>query len=117
MYSTIALRRGRKLCALFNRNQGDVVALILRSGSSRTTVPWQPAHFPSKIALPSAASAALIGTVLGNAVNASVFEVPIILQTRRTGEFEKALYGRLESPGLVKMPGLIAGLLAFAFLT
>ncbi len=63
------------------------------------------------------AAAALIGTVLGNAVNASIFEVPVILQTRRTGEFEKALYGRLESPGLVRMPGLIAGLLAFALLT
>jgi hypothetical protein len=63
------------------------------------------------------ASAALIGTVLGNAVNASVFEVPVIMQTRQTGEFEKALYGRLESPGLVKMPGLVAGLLAFALLT
>jgi hypothetical protein len=63
------------------------------------------------------ASAALIATVLGNAVNASVFEVPVILRTRQTGEFEKALYGRLESPGLVKMPGLIVGLLAFALLT
>ncbi len=63
------------------------------------------------------ASAALVATVLGNAVNASVFEIPIIQKTRSTGEFEKALYGRLESPGLVKMPGIVAGLLAFALLT
>ncbi len=63
------------------------------------------------------ASAALVATVLGNAVNASVFEVPVIRKTMATGEFEKALYGRLESPGLVKMPGIIAGLLAFALLT
>jgi len=63
------------------------------------------------------ATAALIATVLGNAVNASVFEVPIILKTRKSGEFEKELYGRLESPGLVKMPGIVAGLLAFALLT
>ena len=63
------------------------------------------------------AAAALVATVLGNAVNASVFEVPVIMQTRATGEFEKALYGRLESPGLVRMPGVVAGLLAFALLT
>lgn len=63
------------------------------------------------------ASAALVATVLGNAVNASVFEVPVIQQARASGEFEKALYGRLESPGLVKMPGVVVGLLAFALLT
>ena len=63
------------------------------------------------------APAALVATALGNAVNASAFEVPVIMQTRATGEFEKALYGRLESPGLVKMPGIVAGLLAFALLT
>ena len=63
------------------------------------------------------ASAALIATVLGNAVNASIFELPVIRQTRQTGEFKKTLYSRLESPGLVRMPGLIAGLVAFALLT
>lgn len=63
------------------------------------------------------ASAAIVATALGNAVNASVFELGVIQQTRRTGDFEKALYGRLESPGLVKMPGVIAGLLALALLT
>lgn len=63
------------------------------------------------------ASAALVATVLGNAVNASVFEVPVIQKTMQTGEFEKALYGRLESPGLVKMPGIVIGLLAFALLS
>ncbi|TNF88565.1 MAG: hypothetical protein EP301_04695 [Gammaproteobacteria bacterium] len=63
------------------------------------------------------ASAALVATALGNAVNASVFEVPVIRKTMETGEFEKALYDRLESPGLVKMPGVVVGLLAFALLT
>ena len=63
------------------------------------------------------ASAVLVATVLGNAVNASVFEVPVILKTRETGEFEQALYDRLDGPGLVKMPGIIAGLLAFAVLS
>jgi len=63
------------------------------------------------------ATAALIATVLANAVNASIFEVPIILKTRQSGEFEQELKARLESPGLVRMPGIVVGLLAFALLT
>ena len=62
-------------------------------------------------------SAALIATVLGQAVNASIFEVPIALRTLRSGEFEQELSARLESPGVVRMPGLILGLLVFALMT
>jgi hypothetical protein len=62
-------------------------------------------------------SAALVATVLGQAVNASIFEVPVILRTRESGEFETELNARLESPGVVRMPGLIAGLILFALLT
>jgi len=69
------------------------------------------------VPLDSLASAALVATVLGQAVNASVFEVPIVLRTRETGDFEQALYDRLDSPGVVKTPGLVVGLLAFALLT
>jgi hypothetical protein len=76
-----------------------------------------PAAVISLVPMDSWASAALAATVLGQAVNASVFEVPIILRTRASGEFEKELEGRLESPGVVRMPGLIVGLLAFALLT
>jgi len=69
------------------------------------------------VPLDSLASAALVATVLGQAVNASVFEVPIVLRTRETGDFEQALYDRLDTPGVVKTPGLVVGLLAFALLT
>lgn len=63
------------------------------------------------------ASAVLIGTVAGNAVNASVFELPVIFRTVKSGEFEKELNDRLASPGLAKVPGLVVGLLTIAVLT
>ncbi len=63
------------------------------------------------------ACAVLIGTVVGNAVNASVFELPIIFRTAKSGEFEKELNDRLASPGLAKVPGLVVGLLTIAVLT
>lgn len=63
------------------------------------------------------ASAVLIGTVAGIAVNASVFELPIISRTRKSGEFEKELSTQLESTGVGKIPGLVVGLLTIAVLT
>jgi hypothetical protein len=69
------------------------------------------------VPMDSWASAALVATVLGQAVNASVFEVPVIVRTRQSGEFEKELMNRLDSPGVVRMPGLIVGLVFFAILT
>lgn len=63
------------------------------------------------------ASAVLIGTVAGIAVNASVFELPIISRTRKSGEFEKELSAQLESTGVGRIPGLVVGLLTIAALT
>jgi hypothetical protein len=76
-----------------------------------------PAALVLLVPVDSLASAALIATALGQAVNASVFELPIVLRTRETGDFDKALSDRLDSPGVVKMPGLVVGLLAFALLS
>ncbi|MEM8767922.1 MAG: hypothetical protein AAGE43_10785 [Pseudomonadota bacterium] len=69
------------------------------------------------VPMDSWASAALLATVFGRAVNASSFEVPIILRTRRSGEFEQELNAQLNGPGIVQVPGLIAGLAALAVLT
>ncbi len=69
------------------------------------------------VPMDSWASAALLATVLGRAVNASTFEVPVILRTRRSGEFEQELNAQLNGPGIVQVPGLIAGLAALAVLT
>ena len=69
------------------------------------------------VPMDSWASAALAATLLGQALNASIFEFPVIFRTRQSGEFEQELARRLESPGVVRMPGLIAGLIFFALLT
>ena len=69
------------------------------------------------VPMDSWASAALAATALGQALNASIFEIPVIFRTRQSGEFEKELQRRLDSPGVVRMPGLIAGLIFFALLT
>ncbi len=55
-------------------------------------------------------SAALLATAVGRAVNASVFEVPIALQTIRGDDFKTALKERQASPGVVQFPGLMVGL-------
>lgn len=69
------------------------------------------------VPMDSWASAALGATLVGRAFNASYFELPVIRRTRESGEFEKALRDRLSSPGVVQVPGLIVGLLAFALLS
>jgi hypothetical protein len=63
------------------------------------------------------ASAVLLATAIGRAVNASVFEVPVVLRTRQSGEFERELTERLKSPGVRQTPGLIAGVIVLAALT
>lgn len=55
-------------------------------------------------------SAVLLATVIGRAVNASVFEVPIAWRTHQGHDFKEALKARLASPGTVNAPGLIVGL-------
>ncbi|MDP6374452.1 MAG: hypothetical protein QF921_08150 [Pseudomonadales bacterium] len=69
------------------------------------------------VPMDSLASAALVATLAGRAFNASYFEIPVILNTRRTREFRKELMSRLESPGIVQIPGLFVGLLVLAALT
>ena len=61
-------------------------------------------------------SAVLLATVVGRAVNASIFEVPIAWQTHRGLDFKDALNARLASPGTVNAPGLIVGLALVALL-
>lgn len=55
-------------------------------------------------------SAVLLATVIGRAVNASIFEVPIAWKTHQGHDFKEALNARLASPGTVNAPGLIVGL-------
>ena len=68
------------------------------------------------VPMDSWASALLVATATGRAVNATVFEFPIIQRTRSTGAFNKALTEQLETTGIVQMPGLVAGALSLAVL-
>ena len=68
------------------------------------------------VPLNSLAAAALIATLTGRAVNATVFEFPIIQRTTKSGEFEKELKAQLDDPGLVRMPGLVVGLISLVAL-
>jgi len=61
-------------------------------------------------------SAVLLATVVGRAVNASIFEMPIAWQTRQGEDFKQALNARLQTPGVVNMPGLLVGLALMVFL-
>ena len=67
------------------------------------------------IPLGSWGGAILLATVFGRAVNASVFEIPVALRTRKSENFRQELKDQLASPGIVQLPGLIAG--SFAALT
>ncbi len=69
------------------------------------------------VPLDSFASAMLLATAVGQAFNASLFEVPVIFRTRETGEFETALNQRLKTVGVRQMPGFIVGLITLAALT
>lgn len=62
-------------------------------------------------------SAVLLATLAGRAVNASYFELPIAWRTHHGYDFKSALKERLESPGTVNVPGLIAGLALLTVLT
>lgn len=66
------------------------------------------------VPLDSWASAVLLATVIGRAINASVFEVPIARRTKQSENFKQELADQLRSPGIVKAPGVIAGLVVFA---
>jgi len=60
-------------------------------------------------------SAVLLATVVGRAVNASYFEMPIAWRTQQGHDFKQALNDRLQSPGTVNTPGLIVGLALLVF--
>ena len=62
-------------------------------------------------------SAMFLATAAGLAVNASVFEVPIAWRTHRGEDFKTALNERLDSPGVVSVPGVIAGLALFGLVS
>ena len=61
--------------------------------------------------------ALLLATAIGRAVNVSVFEVPIVLRSRESGNPEKELQDQLDNAGLQQIPGLIVGALAWLALT
>lgn len=61
-------------------------------------------------------SAVLLATVIGRAVNASVFEVPIAWKTHHGHDFKESLKARLASPGTVNAPGLLVGLACVALI-
>ena len=65
------------------------------------------------IPLGSLSGALLLAVVVGKAVNASFFEVPIIQRTRNSGEPQQELQAQLASPGLQKTPGAIAGVITW----
>ncbi|MEM7218566.1 MAG: hypothetical protein AAF515_09390 [Pseudomonadota bacterium] len=62
------------------------------------------------VPLDSLVSVVLLATVFASALNASIFEIPVILRTGRSGAFETELNAQLESPGVMQFPGLAAGL-------
>jgi len=68
------------------------------------------------VPMDSWASAVLVGTAFGRAVNATAFEFPVIVRTQRSGAFEKELNTQLETTGIMKLPGLLAGVLAIVAL-
>ena len=70
----------------------------------------------SLVPLSSWISAVLLATVVGRAVNASVFEMPIAWRTQQGADFKQALSARLESPGVVNTPGAVVGLAALLVL-
>jgi len=69
------------------------------------------------VPLDSWASAMLISVLLGRAVNATAFEYPIIQRAGAGVPPAEALKVQFETTGLRKLPGLVAGLLAFVALS
>lgn len=69
------------------------------------------------IPMESWACVALLATLFGRALNASVFEVPVIMRTMKSRQFQKELETQLTSHGIQSVPGIVAGLFAFAALT
>ena len=61
------------------------------------------------VPMDSLVSAVLLATVLGQALNASVFEVPVMLRTRQSQDLETEVNAQLADPGLVQWPGLFVG--------
>ena len=69
------------------------------------------------VPMDSFASAMLLATAVGQAFNASLFEIPVIMRTRAGADFEAELNARLKTVGVRQMPGLIVGLVILAALT
>ena len=57
--------------------------------------------------------ALLVAVFVGQAVNVSFFEIPVVMRARETGNPDSALKQQLENEGLQRMPGLIVGALVF----
>lgn len=62
------------------------------------------------------ASAVLVATAFGSAVNASLFEVPVALRAQDSHDLGGELAAQLKSPGIVQLPGLFAGIALAALL-
>lgn len=69
------------------------------------------------VPLQTLAGAMLAAVAIAQAVNVSVFEVPIVLRTRETQNPQSELDHQLNNAGLRRTPGLIVGALAFLALT
>ena len=69
------------------------------------------------VPLDTLAGPLLVAVAVAQAVNVSVFEVPVVLRARETGDHQQALDHQLETVGLQRLPGIIAGALAFFALT
>ena len=62
------------------------------------------------VPMDSLVSAVLLATVLGRAVNASFFEIPVMIRARRSDDLQAEIDAQLASPGIVQWPGLFVGL-------
>lgn len=69
------------------------------------------------VPLETLAGAMLIGVVTAQAVNVSVFEVPVVMRTRETQNPQGELDHQLNTVGFNRIPGLIVGALTFLALT
>jgi hypothetical protein len=61
------------------------------------------------IPMDTASQALIVATVTGIAVNVSLFEVPVILRTRTSGEPQQELASQMSSVGVQTLPGIVVG--------
>jgi hypothetical protein len=61
------------------------------------------------IPMDTASRALIVATVMGVAVNVSLFEIPVILRARTSGEPQQELASQMASVGLQTLPGIVVG--------